>query len=63
MVLPQNLAFVPGDTMYVDGTGFNTMRLNYTNSPEDKIEKGIKILSDAIKKILSESKPTVPIGY
>ena len=63
IVLPQKLAFVPGDTMYVDGTGFNTMRLNYSNSPEDKIDKGIKILGDAIKKVLSESKSTVPLGY
>ncbi len=63
IVLPQKLAFVPGDTMYVDGTGFNTMRLNYSNSPEDKIEKGIKILGDAIKKVISESKAAVPIGY
>jgi 2-aminoadipate transaminase len=63
LVLPQKLAFVPGDTMYVDGTGLNTMRLNYTNSPEDKIEKGIKILSDSIKKLLAEAKTTVSLGY
>lgn len=61
LVLPQKLAFVPGDTMYVDGTGFNTMRLNYTNSPEDKIEKGVKILGDSMKKLLSKSKAAVTV--
>lgn len=63
LVLPQKLAFVPGDTMFVDGTGLNTMRLNYTNSPEDKIEKGIKIMGDAIKKLMVESKASVSLGY
>jgi 2-aminoadipate transaminase len=63
IVLPQKLAFVPGDTMYVDGTGFNTLRLNYTNSPEDKIEKGIKILGDGMKKLMSKPKEAVPFGY
>ncbi len=63
LVLPQKLAFVPGDTMFVDGTGLNTMRLNYTNSSEEKIEKGIKILGDSMKKLLAESKTTVSLGY
>jgi 2-aminoadipate transaminase len=62
-VLPQKVAFVPGDTFFVDGTGINTMRLNYTNSPEDKIEKGIKIMGDSMKKLMSEAKTTVSLGY
>lgn len=63
LVLPQKLAFVPGDTMFVDGTGINTMRLNYTNAPEERIEKGIKIMADAIKKLMVESKASVSLGY
>ena len=61
LVLPQNIAFVPGDTFFVDGTGQNTMRLNYTNSPEDKIEKGVKIMGDAMKKLLKEAKTAVSV--
>jgi 2-aminoadipate transaminase len=63
LVLPQKVAFVPGDTFFVDGTGINTMRLNYTNSPEDKIEKGIKIMGDSMKKLMSEARTTVSLGY
>ena len=61
LVLPQNIAFVPGDTFFVDGTGQNTMRLNYTNAPEDKIEMGIKIMGEAMKKLLKEAKSTVTV--
>ena len=61
IVLPQKLAFVPGDPFFVDGTGFNTMRLNYTNSPEEKIEKGVKILADSIKKMITKAKTTISV--
>jgi len=44
----QNVAFVPGDPFYINKKGTNTLRLNYTNSTEDKIEEGIKRLSEAI---------------
>ncbi len=63
LALKENVAFVPGDTFYVDGKGFNTMRLNYTNSSEEKIEKGIKILAGLIKKLMVEKKQPVLIGY
>jgi len=61
IALQQNIAFVPGDTFFVYGTGKNTMRLNYTNSPEDKIEKGIKIMGEAMKKLLKEAKTAVSV--
>ncbi|WP_338029066.1 PLP-dependent aminotransferase family protein [Acetivibrio clariflavus] len=48
----ENVVFVPGDPFYVNEKGTNTMRLNYTNSTEEKIEEGIKRLSVAIKKLM-----------
>ena len=36
LALKEKVAFVPGDTFFVDGKGFNTMRLNFTNSPGRK---------------------------
>lgn len=48
----KNVAFVPGDPFYVNETGTNTMRLNYTNSTEEMIEEGIKRLSVAIKGLM-----------
>jgi 2-aminoadipate transaminase len=63
LVLRKQVAYVPGDTFFVDGKGLNTMRLNFTNSPVDKIEKGIKIMGDSMKKLMVNSRSFAPIGY
>lgn len=43
------VAFVPGFCFFAGkGEGSNTMRLNFTNVSEDKIENGIKILSSLL---------------
>jgi len=52
----KNVAFVPGKAFYVDGGGNNTLRLNFSNSDEEKIEEGIKRLAKVIKKLLVENK-------
>ena len=52
----ENVAFVPGRAFYVDGGGDNTLRLNFSNSDEEKIEEGIKRLAKVIKRILEENK-------
>jgi 2-aminoadipate transaminase len=52
----ENVAFVPGKAFYVDGGGGNTLRLNFSNSDEEKIEEGIKRLAKVIKTILKENK-------
>jgi len=52
----ENVAFVPGNAFYVDGGGNNTLRLNFSNSDEGKIEEGIKRLARVIKKLLMENK-------
>lgn len=44
-----NVAFVPGSAFYVDGGGNNTLRLNFSNSDEEKIEEGMKQLAKSIK--------------
>ncbi|WP_276330744.1 aminotransferase class I/II-fold pyridoxal phosphate-dependent enzyme [Vagococcus bubulae] len=44
--------FVPGSEFYIDGKGKNTMRLNFTNSTESEIRKGINCLSNIIKEVL-----------
>jgi 2-aminoadipate transaminase len=46
----ENVAFVPGRAFYVDGGGENTLRLNFSNSDEEKIEEGIKRLAKVIKR-------------
>ena len=45
------VAFVPGSTCMVDiEAPSNCFRLNYSTMPDDKIEQGIKIIGDVLKK-------------
>jgi 2-aminoadipate transaminase len=50
----ENVVFVPGNAFYVDGGGENTLRLNFSNADEDRIEEGIKRLAKVIKKLWAE---------
>ncbi len=51
--IKNKVAFVPGRPFYVDGTGENTFRLNFSNSDETRIEEGIKRLGAGIKEFLA----------
>jgi 2-aminoadipate transaminase len=46
------VAYVPGQSFFVDGSGTNTMRLNFSYPTMDEIEEGIKRLGQAIKERL-----------
>ncbi len=52
--IKNKVAFVPGRPFYVDGTGENTFRLNFSNSDEERIEEGIKRLGEGIKSFLAK---------
>jgi 2-aminoadipate transaminase len=56
LAMAENIAFVPGRAFYVDGGGYNTLRLNFSNSDEEKIEEGIKRLAKVIKIVLMDNK-------
>lgn len=43
------VAFVPGKTFYPGEGGHNTLRLNYSNSSFEEIQKGIRILGSVIR--------------
>lgn len=51
--LQENVAFVPGAAFYTDHTGGNTLRLNFSNSDESKIEEGIRRLGVVMRRYLS----------
>jgi 2-aminoadipate transaminase len=51
VAIDENVAFVPGEAFYVDNPELNTLRLNFSNSDENKIEEGIKRLGNVIKKL------------
>lgn len=46
------VAYVPGQSFFVDESGTNTMRLNFSYPAMDEIEEGIKSLGQAIKERL-----------
>jgi len=52
--LEENVAFVPGQSFHPDRSGRNTMRLNFSNVPPDRIEEGIARLGRAIKRRLAQ---------
>ncbi|MGI6200408.1 MAG: PLP-dependent aminotransferase family protein [Christensenellales bacterium] len=45
----RNVAFVPGTSFFPQGGHTNTMRLNFSASTPERIERGIEILADVIK--------------
>jgi len=48
----KNVAFIQGTVFYAGGGHENTLRLNYSNAPVDRIETGIKALSEVFKEEL-----------
>ncbi|MBP2044829.1 PLP-dependent aminotransferase family protein [Methanobacterium aggregans] len=52
LAIKENVAFVPGKAFYAEDPEINTMRLNFSNSNEEKIVEGIKRLANALEKIL-----------
>ena len=48
--LARNVAYVPGGSFFPNGGHENTLRLNYSCMPEDKIVEGITILCDVIRE-------------
>jgi len=47
--IAKNVAFVPGVPFYVKINDINTLRMNFTNSSFEEIDKGVKIFADSIK--------------
>jgi len=49
----QGVLFPPGQGFFRDGTGQNTMRLNFSNQTPDKIREGVKRLAEVIRQHLA----------
>ncbi len=52
--LEHGVAFVPGATFFPSNERKNTMRLNYSNMPVDRIEEGIRRLAAEIKAMMRD---------
>ena len=48
--IAKNVAFVAGESFFVNGEPRNTMRLNFSNASVENIEKGIRVLAEVIKE-------------
>lgn len=48
----QNVAFVDGSVFHANGGGRETFRLNFTNSTDADIKKGIRVLGGVIRSLL-----------
>jgi 2-aminoadipate transaminase len=51
------VAFVPGQGFHPDGSGTNTMRLNFSNVPPDQLREGVRRLGVAIQRRLDKATP------
>lgn len=54
--IEKKIAFVPGGSFFPVEHKENTFRINYSNMPQDKIEKGLKILGEVLKEHICKSK-------
>jgi 2-aminoadipate transaminase len=50
--LKENVAVLPGIPFYVDGGGTNTLRLNFSNSTDEKIFSGMERLEKVIRGMI-----------
>ncbi len=56
IAIKEKVAFVPGEAFYTADPEKNTLRLNFSNSDDEKIEEGIKRLSKVIKKLMNNKR-------
>ena len=50
--LRENIAVLPGTPFYVDGGGKETIRMNFSNSSEERITIGIERLGRVIRALV-----------
>jgi len=50
--IENNVAFVPGQAFYANGGGDNTLRLNFSNSSEERIVEGMGRLAKSIEEMI-----------
>lgn len=51
IAIKENVAFVIGEAFHCDGSGKNTMRMNFSYASDEKIIEGIKRLAKAIREL------------
>ncbi len=54
--IKHDVAYIQGQVFYADGSGLNTMRLNFSNATVDRIDAGIHRLGDMFKAEIAKLK-------
>lgn len=54
VALKKDVAFVIGEAFHCDGTGKNTMRINFSFMDEERTEEGVKRLAKAIEEMFAK---------
>ncbi len=57
----QKVALVPGESFFVDGSGRNTARLNYSNASPESIVEGVRRLGRVLEDMMSAHRPAVAV--
>jgi 2-aminoadipate transaminase len=58
----EKVAFVPGHSFFVDGSGRNTARLNFSNAPPPMILEGIRRLGRVLEGMIAAHREGVATG-
>ena len=58
--LERNVAFVPGGSFFPNGGHENTLRLNFSNMPVDRIEEGVRRLGAVLREFLARGEAGSP---
>jgi 2-aminoadipate transaminase len=61
-VQEEGVAYVPGQAFHCDGSGHNTMRLNFSYPSADDIREGITRLAKVVKRQMTSSVHTIHRG-
>ncbi|HCV16281.1 MAG TPA: aspartate aminotransferase, partial [Rikenellaceae bacterium] len=61
--IKENVAFVIGEAFHCDGSGKNTMRINFSFMNEERTEEGVKRLARAIEKMFQQSQIESPTSF
>jgi 2-aminoadipate transaminase len=62
LCLKRNVAFVPGGAFFPVEERRNTLRLNFSNMPEDRIREGIGRLAECLRGMIGGEEVPVPSG-
>ncbi len=58
--IERNVAFVPGGSFFPNRGHENTMRLNFSNMPPDRIDEGVRRLGAVLREFLARSEAGSP---